>query len=208
MIFKLIILGIFFLWGKRIWKNRNERTRLKLILNITLFSIMFIYLTYQTRMLPGSEAISNRLYVQELTGNQFWVTASFKNTSERAFNGDGYSIYIYDISDDVANSFLTPSPDFFTEFPKSDRDSWTKVTWRKSPIKESENKIVDFAIWSRSTLPESNKLKENKLIRKILSEKGNYYAYAVSIQSYGVSNVDFYILSPKEKKLICINHNT
>ena len=208
MIFKLIILVIFFLWGKRIWKNRNERTRFKLILNVTLFSIMFIYLTYQTRMLPGSQAISDRFYVAELTGNQFWVTASFQNNSERAFNGDGYSIYIYEISDDVANSFLTPTSGFFTEFPKSDRNSWTKVTWSKSPIKESEHKILDFAIWTRSTLAESNKLKETKLIRRILAEKGNYYAYAVSIQSYGVSDVDFYILSPKEKKLICINKNT
>ncbi|MFK7749821.1 MAG: hypothetical protein AB8B65_15605 [Kordia sp.] len=208
MIFKLIILGIFFLWGKRIWKKKAELTRFNLVLNVTLFSFIFIYLTYQTRMLPGSEAISNRLYAQELTGNQFWVTESFKNISERAFNGDGYSIYIYDISEDVANSFLTPSPDFFTKFPKSDRDEWTKVKWRKSPIKESENKIVDFAIWSRSTLAESNMLEENKLIRKILAEKGNYYAYAVNIESRGVFNVDFYILSPKEKKLICINHNT
>ena len=190
-----------------------------------LFSILILglfYTTWKLEIFPGSTGYYDRQrqnernkFYQELTGLHLTTDKLlFGHYSERGFNGDGYSVSIYSLTEETAKLFFNPDKNFFTSYPiKPDyRSHWQSKHWDTSPIKENEKLFLDFALmeFTPTDEKEAKELEDNfNSIRKMLSQEGNYYAYHYYMHDNDmVGDIDFYVVSPSDRKLITINHNT
>jgi hypothetical protein len=185
-------------------KNKPKFYRLSIILLILILIPCFFW-----KLLPGSdffwqpiENAQEKNYNLELTGFEYNDgDLIYEYETERAFNGDGYSIWIYKIDEKTAEYFKNPNEEFFTKYPKTDfRNDWESEFWKRTPFDQKEQKFLDFA---HSTLDELDFELED-----LLNENGNYYAYEYYMHSFGIGNIDFYIICPNRKLIVKINSNT
>ena len=185
-------------------KNKPKFYRLSVILLILILIPGFYF-----KIFPGSnlfwnpiEKAEERNYNVELTGFEFNDgELIYEYETERAFNGDGYSIWIYKIDDQTAEYFKNPKAEFFTKYPSAElRSHWETELWKKTPFDKQEKKFLNFA--------HSNLEELEFELEDLLYEKGNYYAYKYYMHSYGIGNIDFYIICPNRKLIVQINNNT
>jgi len=191
--------------------RKKEKRRLKKL--AILLTVLILLPGFFFRVLPGSDLLwapydhyQDRAFYQELTGLEFNDEGIFfEHDSERSFNGDGYSISIYKLDQKTANYFKSPPAAFFKKHPHLGiRTDWQIQHWKRTPIDTSEQQFLDFAHSSLPTLDFE--------LQDLLNEKGNYYAYRYYMSTPSnrdeyVNNIDFYIICPKRKLLIDINHN-
>ena len=202
---------LYFFWLIWFWINRKSRDTRAFRANLIAATLLTLFVSYHLRILPGSQLVADRFYTKRITGKAFWIWEEYDLETTRAFNGDGYTMQIYSMSENAANGFIEPGEHFFEDYPNihSCREKWEKKKWQGTPIKDDENDILDGAVWYGGGLEECNKHEKVKLVRLIMNEPDNFYAY----NFYGrydryVANVDFYIISPKRRMFICINKNT
>ena len=104
------------------FRNKNKKRLYQ------LFGLLFLLILisgFIWKVLPGSnviwypiEKVQEKNYNKELTGFAFnFGKLRYKNESERAFNGDGYSIWIYEIDENTATYFKNPKEEFFSKYP-------------------------------------------------------------------------------------------
>lgn len=190
-------------------KNKRKLYRLSILLLVLIMLPGFFW-----RILPGSdlfwqpiEKVQEKNYNKELTGFEFNTgKLIYEYETERFFNGDGYSIWIYELDEKTTDYFKNPSTNFFKEYPTTDlRNHWQSEFWKKTPFDKKEQRFLDFA---NTSLDELDFELEN-----LLNENGNYYAYEYFSHNYDkdisvVGNIDFYIICPNRKIMVKINHNT
>ena len=155
--------------------------------------------------LPGASIYWDYKMSTDLTGNSFLLgKPELEYNSSRSFNGDGYSIAVYKIERDFKN----PREQFFTDFPQkpSVREHWNVKRWKKTPALPNEKEIIEFALMEHS----KNKqlIAAKKIVKKYLTQSGNFYSYFYFKHGGYLGDVDLFIICPKEKRLISINHNT
>ncbi len=199
----VLVLGFLIYWTikkrKKIWAS--------VLISLPVVGILLIL--FWLRLLPGADAYYERKLARELTGISFRINnIDFEYDSPRSFNGDGYSIYVFNLTDEVINQIYCHSLDSYPLHPGY-RSHWKLEHWKKTPIQVNERKITNFA----GPDGEINKKLRGKeiaaLFEKILHEEGNYYAYLYFMHSNDdVGNIDFFLISKKYKKLIIVNHNT
>ena len=152
-------------------KDKRKLYRLSAILLILILIPGFFY-----RILPGSELfwqpiekIQDKNHNEKLTGFEFYDgKLIYEYETERFFNGDGYSIWIYELDEETAEYFKNPNASFFTEYPTTDlRNDWESEFWKMTPFDKTEQKFLNFAHSSLDTL--------NFELEDLLNEKGNYY---------------------------------
>ncbi len=135
---------------------------------------------------------------KDLTGKQFWSWNDYRY-DEMGVRGEGFTFEIYKLNDETAKYFINPDKDFFEQFP-SDKFETTK--WKETPILDTL--LLDFVTplygtWSQSL---QKKITEKQMIvRQVAKDGGSYYAVR---ESHGT---DLYLISPKRKIIIYINHN-
>lgn len=202
-----------FLWGN--WIKNTYKKEKKILFSIQLLltiSVIF-WAAWNLEIFPGSSSYYERLRNEKLTGERFWSHKEFCLETPSGFNGDGYSICVYSFDDDVSKLFLSPQKKFFTDYPIKPeyREDWEQKKWNATPINSKETIYLNFAL----TKYPSNVENQNKLqnifnyIREAVNKEGSFYSYNVKQHSTDwIGNIDFYFLSPKDKKLIKINHNT
>jgi hypothetical protein len=212
----LIIIISYPIIGYKIYKEIQKRNKRKLYRLILLLVILILLPGFFWEILPGSsyfwrpiEKIAEKNYNLELTGIEFNDgKLIYEYETERAFNGDGYSIWIYELEDKAINYFKKPNNDFFKIYPRTElRNHWQPEFWKKTPFNKNEQKFFDFAHVSLDNL--------NFELEDLLNEEGNYYAYEyymhnfdIDIDSSVVGDIDFYIICPNRKIMVKINHNT
>lgn len=208
MIFILILLTPIVAWGYLIyWTIKKRKIVLRnFLIGVTIAGILLIL--FSLRLLPGSEAYFDKKITSELTGIPFRLDhIEFEYESLRHFNGDGYSIYVYSLTDEIINGIYS-KPMIAYPIKPDYRSKWQAEQWKKTPVQSSEQTVIDFAV--------SNEMHQNAggkemsvLIRKMLQEEDNYYAYFFNRSgNYNIADIDFFLISKKYKKLIIINHNT
>lgn len=205
---------LFVLWAYWSWKTYKKKKNGLLTFQLIVFFGTLFWITWSMRIFPGSQAFYDRQYNKELTGKAFSTYLTFSHESPRAFNGDGYSIWVYEFDQETAQLFSPPDNEFFSNFPiRPDyRSHWQQKKWDKTPLNQDEQKFLDFAL-SEFTPDDTDKAKKIQdtfdYIEKIMNEPGHYYAYNYYMHSNDyIGDIDFFIISPTDKKLIVINHNT
>ena len=131
----------------------------------------------------------------------------FQYHSDRAFNGDGYSIVIYELPANVRARFEAVDEKLLTDFPKhpSYRDHWSFERWKPAPLDEEFQNHLNFALSSYDSRKEPELVEHFERIRGILSGINAYYAFFYSGMP---GNIDFFIVDLGGNCLYFINHNT
>lgn len=139
----------------------------------------------------------------------------YQYQSERSPNGDGYSMYVYNIPIKYNDSLKSKIHAITNTHPKKPqyREHWNEKKWSLTPCKKSEQWFIDFSAKNDYLGNTSEELKQaTKLFKALISRKGNYYSYFYTVHDFDgrkrVGDIDFFIYSPDIRKLLIINHNT
>ena len=135
---------------------------------------------------------------KDLTGKEFWCWNEYRY-GEIGIRGEGFTFEIYKLNDEMAKYFANPDNDFFERFPSKKLET---TTWQKTPILDTEfiNYVTPiYGNWSQSLQKEIEE--KQKIVKQIARNEGSYYAIR---RSHGN---DLYLISPKQRLIIYINHN-
>lgn len=133
----------------------------------------------------------------------------FSYDSERAFNGDGYSISTYDLPESIRHRFQKPDQRLLGEFPArpSYRSHWKTVNWKPGPLPPSLEQYVEFALGEYSR--DKKGLSEQfSAIRKALEKPTTFYSFFYNDPGKYVGDIDFFVIDLEDGKLYIINNNT
>lgn len=153
--------------------------------------------------------------VRKIFGGDFrTVNLIYSHESRRAFNGDGFSMLVFETGTDEYSLF-----DFWAKklpgsvAPKNGREDWSESAWNRVPVKPDEKKFTDLALNlymppQDPKVPYGEFLLQKKSAEIMLLTPGNYYFYRYKSNQGRVLNVDFYIVDLLRKRLVFININT
>lgn len=200
ILFLLLILAFFgvIFWITKIAKfYRQNRTRLATI-NAIILGLLTLFVLWELRIIPLSADLDFRNQTKELTGKQFWCWNDYRY-EEGGVRGEGFTFEIYKLNNEMVKYFEHPDEDFFERFPT---EKFETTKWKETPILDTE--LVNYVTpiygnWSRSLQKEIEE--KQRIVRQISREKGSYYTIGRSHGTY------LYLISPKLKIIVYINHN-
>jgi hypothetical protein len=131
--------------------------------------------------------------------------------SERAFNGDGYSLAIYVLPDTVRKRFEHPDVELLNTFPKHseiDRGHWSTEFWRQGPVDPRFSKYVHFALSSYDQQKNQPLMDAFAAIQNALARTDAYYAFFKYDHRDYPGDIDFFLVDLKTGRIYIINHNT
>lgn len=205
--FYLIILLVLLLllvaigyWVYRIFRFFRQRQTKKGFINISILSFLLLLFCWEMRIIPLSITNDFKNRTEQLTGEKFWSWNEYRY-EEISIRGEGYTFEIYNLSPEMAEYFKNPTKDFFENYPA---DIFETSKWKKTPISESEDEILEFVTptygnWNVDLQKEISE--QQNLIKRLAKTSGSYYAFKHK------SSTDFYLISPKERIIVYINHN-
>ena len=193
----LVLIGLIF-WVFKIIKFYSQKRTKIAVVNSIIFGLLILTACWELRIIPLSADWDFRNKTKELTGKQFWSWNDYRY-DELGIRGEGFTFEIYKLNDDIANYFINPDKEFFDDFPNA---KFETTKWKETPIVDTE--LVNFVTptygnWSQSLQKEI--AEKQKVVREVAYDKGSYFAVR---QSHGT---DLYIISPRRKIIIYINHN-
>ena len=214
LIFLLVQLVLYPIVGIQLFKSISESNQVKTKRNIFLLIGLMIFSGFVFDVLPGSnlfwwpvDAINSRDYTENLTGKAFILPEPLYDwDSGRSFHGDGSSITIYKIDEDIVQYFQNPDSTFFTHYPTEGiRKGWKITEWTPNPITPEHEYAFDFITYIDNS--------SDYDLDQMLKSEGNYYSFKCNVFTYEgeeerIGDVDFFIISPKHKVLILLNENT
>lgn len=129
----------------------------------------------------------------------------YKYDTGRAFNGDGYTIYVYELPPEIRKRFTAVDRRLLTQFPQvpESRLDWSVQYWTPSPFDARFNEYLDFALSSYDLSVKSNLKPYFEAIRKALAGEDAYYAFFARN-----GDIDFFVVALAEGRLYEIYHNT
>lgn len=192
----LVIAGLIF-WLVKIYKFYRQRRTKIAIINSIIFGLLFLILFWELRIIPLSSNWDFRNKTKELTGKQFWSWNDYRY-DEIGIRGEGFTFEIYKLNDEIANYFAKPDKEFFEHFPSK---TFETTKWKETPIVDTE--LINFVTpvygnWSQSLQKEIQE--KQSIVKQIANDEGSYYA----VRRTGT---DLYLISPKRKIIVYINHN-
>ncbi|MDB4931721.1 MAG: hypothetical protein JWM10_4205 [Myxococcaceae bacterium] len=167
-------------------------------------------------------AIDRRLLTHEATGSFFALEPTdLWRESERDFNGDGISAYVYRVPPGTAARLLASGARFWRSPSTGGRDRpWRVVTWRRGRPDEAALRAIREVIpdgYCSSSRPspfeETNPRRCRGLVDAVnaaLARAGTFIAYRYKDPQPwgGYANVDIFIFDPVSNLFIVGNSNT
>jgi hypothetical protein len=195
LIFILIIIGLIF-WVYRIFKAYKTGNRKSFIIQTSILGVIVIFVSWQLQIFPLSKNFYIKERSEELTGKSFWSWEEY-DYGEIGVRGEGYSLDIYKFNDEMAAYFTNPPEDFVQNFPPNELSD---IKWTETPVKRTDIETLEFVTptyggWKGEIVERQD------FIRTVANEKGGFYAYKKT------GGTDFYLISPKRKLIIIINHD-
>lgn len=138
----------------------------------------------------------------ELTGKEFWSWNDFRH-GDISVRGEDYTFEIFELNDEITKHFENPPKSFFENYPTK-KFSYSK--WRKTPILNSENEKLEFVTPLYVNWNDRKRKKieaKQEIVKRLAKETGSYYVIDTIIGK----DVTFYLISPKAKVFVYINHN-
>lgn len=190
---------------------KGKQKRLTRILIISL-ALLILLPGIFWRWIPGSDFLMTPYdNYFESRNNESLTGYAFSNgeniysyDSSRDFNGDGYSIWIYELEPNAVKYFKKPDKQFFSSYPqKGIRSDWQVSNWKRTPMDSVDLEYLNFASHPLPSL--------NYELTDLINERGNYYAFRYNKVRFSEStllfNIDFYIICPTRGIMVDINHN-
>ena len=132
---------------------------------------------------------------------------TFSYDSERAFNGDGYSLAAFVLPPAVKAQFQSFGETMAAYPQRPDyRSHWKTSPWRKTPSASSDKRYIDFAL--TSSFGSNVTLEHQKAIRVLLSRDGSFFAYFYNEFEGYLGDIDLFVVDPANDRLYLINFNT
>jgi len=136
--------------------------------------------------------------------------ALFKYASDRHFNGDGYSIWVYELPATVRARFESADQRLLTKYPKSSdiEGRWRTEHWQQTPlVGEFEDGLqLVLSSYDAKEAPEISSHLE--AIRQTLDAEGSYYALFYYRAIDRISDIEFFLVDLVNNRLYIVNHNT
>jgi hypothetical protein len=195
LIIFLIFIVIWIFRLIRLYKKRSNK-RLSFCIQSIILSILICLTLWFFDFYPFAQNIYFKNRSEELTGKKFW-SRKVLNFEDPSVRGEGYQLQIFKFSNEMAEYFKSPDTEFFTDYPH-----YSDKRWTPTPIDSNEYEILDF-VTARYPNFKEDIISQQNAIRKILLNKGAYYSYSKG----NSSNVNFYIIYPKDRLVILIYHN-
>ncbi|MCD4792267.1 MAG: hypothetical protein K8R54_03475 [Bacteroidales bacterium] len=190
-----IIVGLI-VWIFYLVKLFRKGRKKSFAIQVSILALFLIFVTWKFQIFPRSKNFYIKERTEQLTGKSFWSWKEF-SYEEISVRGEGYTLDIYKFNDEMANYFSNPDSAFFQKYPL---DEETDIKWQQTPVSEIEKEILEFVTpiyvgW------EGEIVEKQDFIKNIANKNGSYYSYR-----HGGST-NFYLISPKDKLIIMINHN-
>lgn len=198
----ILAVGLFVFWVFKIVKFFIAKRYKIAIINTSILIIIVFGILLELRIIPLSSANDFKNRTAELTGKQFWSSSDFRH-EDISVRGEGFTFEIYKLKPEIAEYFKCPPNSFFQKFPT---DNYSLTKWKKTPIKQSEMDKLEFITPMYGNWSENEKRKigdKQSLVKQIALESGSYYVFDTIIGK----DVTMYLIAPKQKLIIWINHN-
>ena len=194
----ILVLIVIIIWTTWIVKLYRQKKAAKATYNLITLGLLTLIICWELRLIPLAADLDFRNKTEELTGRKFWCWNDYRY-DEIGIRGEGFTFEIYTLNDEMATYFTNPDKDFFESFPTN---KFETTKWKETPILDTE--LVNFVTpnylnWSQSLQKEIQE--KQRIVRQVAKEKGSYYAIR---QTHGT---DLYLISPRSKIIIYINHN-
>lgn len=130
--------------------------------------------------------------------------------SERAINGDGYTIWVHELPGDVRRRFEMADAILMSEFPKKPkyRSKWREVTWRQGPLDKELREPVEFALLMTASYRPKEAEPYFAEVLEALRRPTTYYAMFFNGDTQSVTDADLFVIDLEKGRLYVINHNT
>lgn len=193
----LVLSGCIF-WMIKIFKFYKQKKAKTALLNAIALGVLTLFICWELRLIPLASDLDFRNQTEALTGKKFWCWNDYRH-DEFGIRGEGFTFEIYQLNDEMAKYFTNPDKVFFEQFP-SEKFQTTK--WKETPVLDTE--LVEFVTpiygnWSQRLKKEI--AEKQKIVKQIMNDKGSYYAVRHT------NSTDLYLISPKRKVIVYINHN-
>ncbi|MEE9491795.1 MAG: hypothetical protein V3W04_00235 [Gammaproteobacteria bacterium] len=185
-------------------KKRWERAAWLFALPLLLFMI------FHAISIP-LEKIAYSKYLREIYDVEIDLKSAIYNyDSPRSFQGDGYSISVYELPIEIRQRFESADTRLLEQFPKRPnyRSKWSIEQWSEAPLDPKFNKHLDFSLSSYDAKHVSELSSYFHDIRSALKQKNTYYAFFFKGHKDFPGNIDMFIIDLDNNRLYDINHNT
>ena len=134
----------------------------------------------------------------------------FKYASERHFNGEGYSIWVYDLPATIRARFDSADQQLLTQYPKSSDigDRWQTEHWQKTPFQGDFQDGLQLVLSNYDAKEAPELASHLEAIQRTLDSEGSYYAFFYYRAIDRISDVDFFLVDLANNRLYIVNHNT
>lgn len=134
----------------------------------------------------------------------------YEFNSGRSGLGDGYSISVYELPDEVRNRFGSADNRLLTQFPRRPFYclDWEYARWREAPTDPSSEKLADFALSDTFSREANGLSREFDAIRSALDRRGTYYACFYHAPNGVTRDIYFYVVDMVGGRMYLINQNT
>lgn len=136
--------------------------------------------------------------------------ALFKYASERHFNGDGYSVWVYDLPATIRARFESADQRLITKYPKSSNigDRWQTEHWQKTPFQGDFQDGLQLVLSSYDAKEAPELASHLEAIQRALDSEGSYCAFFYYRAIDRISDIDFFLVDLVNNRLYIVNHNT
>jgi len=210
-LFSFGILGIYYvilaLVALRAYRSVIKRKRVRNCVKLILLLCLLVYFGLSVGLLPGSQRYQLWEYTRKVTGKGLFQPI-YDYDSQRSFTGDGFSILVFNLSERHASYFSTPPKSFYRDYPKKplfSRGHWDQMNWRTGKPRVDEQRVIHFALQFSNIPSVELYLKQ---IRISLAKPTTHYAYLYYKATGTVSDIDFFVIDPIDKRLYVINCQT
>ena len=134
----------------------------------------------------------------------------FEYDSGRSGLGDGYSISVYKLPEEIRRRFESADARLLTSFPRRPFYcmGWDHERWRETPNDIQFQEHLEFALSRSFSLEAEGLSAQFEAVRSAMRQPGNYYSLFYYTPNGGIGNIYFYVVDLVGGRLYLMNQDT
>lgn len=193
----LIVASVYLGWFiSTIYYKKWRLVAFQIILPVVCLGFLSIYLELR---------FVNRIFGR----SQFIGRPIYEFHSDRSLNGDGFSLEVNKLPEDLKKHFFQLSQADLKKIPEKAEylDKWGTCSWAKTPFDEKNKKYLDFVLSDYGD--RSKPFQENiQRVKDALAAPGNFHSFFYLDHGERPGNVDLFVIDVKNDFIFFLNLNT